>query len=267
MSDLAAFWLHNKTPKSYDETLNKAASGVIDERIIEKYINNYLPRENKIVIDLGVGPGRELVWLDNVLGVKKIIGLDYSSPMLQFVDKEKHKYKHPIETLQANLLESFNPDIKKNEIVIYLSLINSMGNFSHEERIIVFKNIKAIMKPQDIFIVALYKKTQHAKLNDSLKELRYLRTEREEDQKLLAEIIEYCTYSFFWNPVIDKYHTLPRFWYDKRNNDIVIHVDGKRLFVSHRFSKEEIEEEFKAADLKIDQLIEGKAMWIVVGKT
>jgi hypothetical protein len=266
MSDLAAFWLHDKTPKSYDETLNKAASGVIDERIIEKYINNYLPRENKIVIDLGVGPGRELVWLDNVLGVKKIIGLDYSLPMLRFLEKEKHKYKHSIETLHANLLKPFSTNLKKGEIAIYLSLINSMGNFSHEERIIVFKNIKAIMKSQDIFIVALYKRTQHAKLNDSLKELQYLQTEREKDQQLLAEIIEYCTYSFFWNPVIDKYHTLPRFWYDQKSNDVVIHVDGKRLFTSHRFSKEEIGEEFKTAGLKIDKLIEGKAMWIAVGK-
>lgn len=269
MADLRNFWFHPQSPQSYHQVMNDVPSGIIDEKIIANFINNYLPRKKKIIVDLGIGSGREMVWLDKVSGVEKVIGIDYSPAMLQFCQKEAKNYKHKIELLKDDLLKLLRlPKVaeKEKKPAVYISLINTFGNFSSEERVTALKNISKILKSADRIILALYHRCHHARFLDLIRNLYYFQTQNPKDQPILAELIEYGFYPFLWIPVLDKYHQMPRLWYDQKGNDVVIHLDGKRLLTSHRFSKEEIEEEFRQAGLKITKLIEGKAMWIVVGR-
>lgn len=269
MSDLKTFWTHPLSPKSYHKIVNSIPSGVVDEKIVENFINSYLPKRRKWIVDLGIGTGRELVWLDNVLGAEKIIGLDYSPAMLRFLRKNLSKYKHKIKLIQDDLLETtLLPKIVLNQKqpIIYLSLINTFGNFTKDERLIALKNISSLLKKSDRIALALYTRKHHAKLLDSIKDYAHFQTKNPKEQSILAEIIEYTFYPFLWIPAFEKYNQIPRLWYDQKKNDLVMHLDGKILLATHRFSKREILQEFKISGLKIDKIIEGKAMWIVVGK-
>lgn len=269
MNDLKTFWFHPQSPQSYHKIVNSMPSGVVDEKIIEDFINNYLPNRKKVIVDLGIGTGRELIWLDSVLGVEKIIGLDYSPAMLSFLRKNLSNYKHKIELVKDDLLKPILlPKIIMDERkpIVYLSLINTFGNFKKAERLRVLKNISPLLKHADRIVLALYTRGHHAKLLQSIKDYPHLQTKNPKEQKILAEIIEYTFYPFLWIPAFEKYHQMPRLWYDQKKDDLVMHLDGKILLATHRFSKEEIENEFRISGLKIDKIIEGKAMWIVVGK-
>jgi ubiquinone/menaquinone biosynthesis C-methylase UbiE len=269
MNDLKNFWTHPLSPQSYHKIVNSVPSGVIDEKLIENYINKYLSKRKKWIVNLGIGTGRELVWLDKVLGVEKIIGFDYSAAMLSFLRKNLNNYKHKIELVKDDLLKPvLLPKIVKNQKqpMIYLSLINTFGNFTRKKRIVALKNIASLLKSSDRIILALYTRHHYAKSLNFAKDSLHLQTKNPKEQTLLSEIIEYTYYPFLWIPAFEKYHQLPRLWYDKKKNDLIMHLDGKVLLYTHRFSQKEIKEEFKTAGLKIDELIEGKAMWIVVGK-
>lgn len=269
MNDLKTLWFNPATPRGYHNQIIQSASGVVDEKIIGELINTYLPIQEKVIIDLGIGTGRELMWLDKLGSVKKIIGVDYSPVMLSFCAKEATKYKHGVDLIQDDLLNINNlPKLvtKEKSPVIYISLINTFGNFTKEERLIVLKSIVLLLKEKDRVILALYKRSQQAKFESFIQKTSYLKPDNPDDLPILAELIEYSLLPFFWTSVIEKYHQLPRFWYDKQNFNVVIHVDGQQVAVSHRFTKEEIEEEFKEAGLEVDQIIEGKAMYIAVGK-
>jgi len=269
MNDLKTFWTHPLSPQSYHKIVNSIPSGVVDEKLVENFINKYLPKRRKWIVNLGIGTGRELIWLDNVSGIEKIIGLDYSPSMLSFLRKNLNNYKHKIELVEDDLLKPvLLPKIIRNQKqpMIYLSLINTFGNFTENERIIALKNISSLLKSSDRIILALYTRHHFVKSLNSIKPSPHLQTKNPGEQAVLAEIIEYAFYPFLWVPAFEKYHQIPRLWYDKKKNDLIMHLDGKVLLYTHRFSKKEIEDEFKTARLKIDKLIEGKAMWIVVGK-
>lgn len=270
MTDLKAFWFHEQVPQGYHKLANKNASGVVDESIIANFIEKYKPHQEKIIVDLGIGTGRELAWLDKLQNIRRIVGVDYSPAMIAFCKEVGKNCSHKVDLFLEDLfypqyLKAFASENTTNPI-IYLSLINSFGNFTKEERPEILKKLKPLMKNTDRIVFALYKTTQLVKQKSNLKNHLSLNPKDPRDEKYLAEIIEYGSYGFLWNPVIDKYHTLPQFWYDKKTNDIVIHTNGKRLYISHRFTKEEIAEEFKESGLEVDRIIEGKAMWIVVGK-
>ena len=269
MNDLKTFWFHPQTPLGYHKAIQDFSSGIDDEKIIENFINKYLPQRQKIIVDLGIGTGRELPWLDNTFAISEIIGIDYSSEMLKFCRIEAKKCKHEVKLINDNLLKTtILPKLVKTykEPFIFLSLMNTFGNFYKGERITVLKNLSSLLKKSDRIILALYKNSQRVKILRDLENSPYLQAKKPKDKAILAELIEYGLLPFFWTSVMDKYHTLPRFWYDKINNDVVIHIDGKRLLASHRFAKEEIENEFKVSGLRIDKIIEGKSMWIAVGK-
>jgi len=270
MTDLKAFWFHEEMPKGYHRLANKNASGVVDENIIANFIEKYKPHQEKIIVDLGIGTGRELIWLDKLQNIRKIVGVDFSPAMIAFCKKVAKNCIHKVDLFLEDLfypqnLKTFASKNTTNPL-IYLSLINSFGNFTKEERPKILKKLTQLMKNTDRIIFALYKTAGYVKQKVNLKNYLSLNPKDPRDERYLAQIIEYGSYEFLWNPVIDKYHTLPRFWYDKKTNDIVIHNNGKRLYISHRFAKEEIENEFKVSGLKIEKIIEGKAMWIVVGK-
>jgi len=47
---------------------------------------------------------------------------------------------------------------------------------------------------------------------------------------------------------------------------VTIYVGKEKVLISHRFSKEEIKKLAQNAKFKIEKLIEGKFMWVVILK-
>lgn len=82
----------------------------------------------------------------------------------------------------------------------------------------------------------------------------------------LSFIRAYALIPHVWHSVIGGEGTLPRFWYNRDSNDIVIHINGRKVVISHRFNKEEIRELAVSAKLSIEKLITGKFMYIVILK-
>lgn len=259
------FWRLPTTPEEYDKGVRKM-SGVLDETPIIDYIKNF--KKSVTVVSLGIGTGRELEWLDKIKNVTKIIGIDYSAPMLRFCRKRAKQCKKKVILLKDNIAEPVKLKRKVSKIkkpIIYLALINTLGNFSFKERELALQKTRNLMKRKDGLIICLYKLISQATIS-TLNIPPYLHLKTKEARTKLTEIIEYALQPFVWRGLIKKYNQLPRFWYDEKENDITAYIGEKKTFISHRFSKEEIKTLHKKAGLKIEKLIEGKAMYTVVSK-
>jgi hypothetical protein len=261
-------WGHSETPKGcYDFFSSEFPSGVVDEKLAVKFFNRYLPGQGKAIVDLGIGSGRELNWMDDLDCLTKVFGIDYSEKMLAFCQKRSELYKHEVICVHDDLLDLKQfPKYKKEikEPVVYLSLINSAGNFSSRERIQFLKQIKILLKQNDRLILFLYKRP-------SLKTEKILpqpmpdavTPKRKIDGIYLNFIREYALIPYVWHSVFGK-GEFPCFWYDKKSNDIVIHSEGKRIVISHRFNKKEIQDLAVCAGLNIEKIAVGKFMYMVV---
>ena len=261
----SSMWKFKSVPRKYWEEASKKIA-LADE----KYAINYIKKSGPIkVVSLGIGPGRELVWLDKLKNVKEVIGVDYSQPMLNFCKKVTAQFRLKVTLIKDNLLtlKKLRKVIEKESTpLFYICLINTLGNFPTQKRIKVLKTVREIMKVKDRLILCLDKRPEKRKGKVSLP-FRLKIKNGEKEKRVLSEVLEYSSFALFWDPVIKKQYRLPRFWYDEKENDIVIYVGGKKFFISHRFSKEEIKKLCQKAKLKIERLIEGKFMWIVILKT
>jgi len=217
---------------------------------------------------LGIGVGRELYWLNKLTKIKEIIGIDYSREMLDICKEVAKKYQVKVSLIKDNLLslKKFKNYLKNEKLpLIYICLINTLGNFGKEDRRKVLKNLHNLIKKKDILILCLYKRPEEIKarmfLPSQIKTKGNLGTKTR-----LGELIEYACYEALWPPILEKYHQLPRFWYNDKTNDITISAGERKILISHRFSREEIIEMVKKTKLKIEKLIEGKFMWVVILK-
>ena len=113
--------------------------------------------------------------------------------------------------------------------------------------------------------MCLYKRPERIKAKIFLP--RQIKIKGNSGRKIkLGTLIEYGCLEFLWIPILEKYHRLPRFWYDEKTDDVTIYVGKEKILISHRFSEEEIKKLCKIVKLKIEKLIEGKFMWIVILK-
>lgn len=258
-------WKNKKTAELYHKKVSVESSGVADEQ----YIKNYLKLRSGIkVVSLGIGSGRELKWLKNFKNIKEIIGIDYSKAFLDICEKTAKNCKLKVVLVKDDLLslKKFKNFIKGEKIpLIYICLINTLGNFSCKQREIFLKRLKKIIKKNDRLILSLYKTPQKIKTKIYLPS--QIKINRGLGEKIkLGEIIEYASYELLWPSILEKYNQPPRFWYDEKNNNITMYVNKKKIWISHRFSKEEIIEMTKKVKFKIEKLIEGKFMWVVILK-
>lgn len=258
-------WGFFRTPTDYDEAVRKM-SGVLDETPVIDYIKDF--GKSVVVVSSGIGTGRELEWLDKIKSISKIIGIDYVESMLKFCRKRAKKCKKKVILLKDDMI---NPvELQKvvskiKEPIIYICLINTLGNFSTKERELILQKTRGLMRKKDRLIFCLYKRIDKATV-DTINIPPYLRIKSKKEKVKLAEVIEYAFIPIFWHPIIEKYKQLPRFWYDEKENDMAIYVGREKVFISHRFSEEEIKKLNKKAGLKIEKLIEGKAMYTVISK-
>jgi len=257
-------WKH-KAAWLYYKEISQKASGVIDEKYLKEYI---AAKKNVRVISLGIGGGRELYWLKKFKNIKGITGVDYSERMLDICREVAKKLKVKITLIKDNLLslKKFERFIKKEKVpLIYICLLNTLGNFTQKQRERISKNIRDLMKEKDRLILCLYKRPERIKTKISLPSQVKVKDNSGREIKI-KEAIEYASLEFLWPPILQKYFQLPRFWYDDNTNNITIYIDGEKILISHRFSREEIKNLAKAAKLKIEKIIEGKFMWIVILK-
>jgi len=256
-------WFWKEIPEAYFKACSKMRRTVDETRMVE-FINEFKPKNKKIIVDLGIGPGRELHWLTKLKNISKIIGIDYSQPMLNFCQKQAQKSQIKTTLLKDDLLtlNKFKPP--KVEIIIYLYLFNSLGDFEPKERKIILQNIKRKMKNGDVFIVTLSKRPEEVEPG-VLEELSY-RAKSSKENKRLDVVMEYGALPFLWNISLKKYKRLPQLWYDNKKNDFVLYMGKNILFFSHRWSKKEIIGLFIKSGLKIIDIIGGKTSYVVISK-
>src|SRR3990167_10802080 len=101
---MLGMWVHAKTPEEYHKFfLSEFPSGVVDEKHVARFFNAYLPKRRKTIVDLGIGTGREMVWIDKLRNCSQIIGLDYSLPMVKFCSGSSTLYTHKLVCIRDNL--------------------------------------------------------------------------------------------------------------------------------------------------------------------
>ena len=258
-------WKNKKSVRSYTKEMYGKASGVKDE----KYVKKYIADKNKVkIVDLGIGSGRELKWLCKIKNIKEIVGIDYSRAFLDICKKESKKYKTKVSLINDDilLLGKSKKFVKKEKLpIIYMCLINTFGNFSEKQRIKILNNLRKIVNKKDRLILCLYKRPETIKTKMFLPGHIKVKNKNQSEIKI-AELIEYASMNFLLNPIVEKYQQFPRIWYNNKTNDITIYIGRKKILISHRFSKEEIIGMVKKAKFKIEKLIEGKFMWVVISK-
>ena len=268
--NMRPMWTHADTPAEYDNFFSsELPSGTVDESRVANFFNRYLPRKQKVLVDLGIGSGRELVWIDKLEGLSRIVGIDYSRPMLEFCRKNTVSCRHEVVLEQDDLL---GPKILPGlvgaiaEPVVYVSLINSMGNFSSRERIRVLRKMKPLLRSRDRVILCLYKRPTLEMGTRLLKPFPESALPKNKiDCVYLNFAVEYALIPYVWNSIIER-GGFPTFWYDKKSNDVVIRDDNEKVVISHRFDRKEIKDLARAIGLAIDRLITGKFMYIAILK-
>lgn len=269
--NMRPMWTHEKIPADYHKFFSsEIPSGTGDEPIVANFFNNYLPGIKKTIVDMGIGSGRELAWIDKIGDLSDIIGIDYSKPMLSFCGKQKRILKHELILIEDDLLklESTAKIVRRfDEPLVYVSLINSFGNFAKDERITFLKGLRSLVRSDDRIILCVYKRPTAAMSKNLPVFFPEAAVPKAKiDAKRLCFIREYALIPYVWHEAIEE-GGFPCFWYDKKDNDIIIHVDGKRMVISHRFYKEEIIDLAKVSGLLIDKIITGKFMYVAILKT
>ncbi len=258
-------WKHKKAAELYHKKFSKGASGIIDEKYVKDFIGS---KKNVKIVSLGIGNGRELSWLDELKNIKEVVGIDYSADFLDICRKVAEKCKVKTTLIKDNLffLKKFKRIIKNEKLpLIYICLINTLGNFEEKERGKVLKNVRNLMKKKDRLILCLYKRPEEIKVKMFLPPQIKIKGDLGRRIKL-GTLIEYGCLEFLWLSIWEKYHQLPRFWYNEKADDVTVYVGKEKIVISHRFSKEEIKDMAKIAKFKIEKLIEGKFMWVVMLK-
>ena len=97
------FWNFPLTPKIYHEQYRPSVSVEADEKHLSQILLRLKSQGPKTIVDLGIGTGRELSWLNKLPKIKEIIGLDYSDPMLAYCKKELKSYKKHILLIKDDL--------------------------------------------------------------------------------------------------------------------------------------------------------------------
>ena len=258
-------WKHKKAVDLYHKTVFLEASGVFDEKYVKNYISK---RKNIKVVSLGIGSGRELSWLHKLKNIKEITGIDYSSEFLSICREVAKRYKAKVTLIKDNFFsfKKFKKFIKKEKLsLIYVCLLNTLGNFTSKQREKVLTNVRDLMKKKDRTILCLYKRPERIKAKIILP--KQIRLEGGIVERIkLGTVLEFSKLELLWLPILEKFRQIPRFWYDDKNNNVTIYVGKKKILISHRFSKEEIIGIAKKTKLKIEKLIEGKFMWVVILK-
>lgn len=240
------FW-HLPLTAEFHHLYERNSERVRDEAIVREL----LPKTKRhVIVDLGIGGGRELEWLKDIPGVEKIIGVDYSTHMLKKCINLWKRFEKKLILFDDDMRHLLNlKQIIKYEQLpcYYICLANTLGNLEKDEREQTLRLISALMKPGDRFIAVLYK----------------LPLSREAWN---AEI-EYYKRNFpIYGDIIQRTFNSPiHYSYDIKERDVMFGTRDEVMCISHRWSKGEIRRMFKKTGFVLKDLIVGEYSYIPVG--
>jgi len=258
-----------KAPEAFYKAYQKKLD-VIDEKYLADFIKGYRPGTAKIIVDLGIGPGRELEWLEKIEDIATIVGVDFSEHMLNFCRNIAKRYLKRVVLVQEDF-RSLNKTRKfirgRTSPAIFICLVNTLGNFPPKDRLRVLSGIRKIMEKDDRLVLMLYKLPQDMKINGTaIKRIPPHLRPRGYDIMKYLELIDYSFQNWIWDPVVEIFGSPPIITYDEASQDISAYVGDKKVFGSHRWSKKEINELHKQAGLKIDKIMEGDYAYIAIAR-
>lgn len=101
---------------------------------------------NKSMLDIGIGAGRTTLYFAEIF--EKYIGVDYSEKM---VDACKDRFKN-LKSAQFLCCDARNmSQFSDNSFDFVFFSFNGIDNVSHEDRMIILKEIYRVLKPNGIF--------------------------------------------------------------------------------------------------------------------
>ena len=227
-------------------TCENKAERTVDEEIVKRFLAE---SGEHVVVDLGIGAGRELKWLREIPGVSKIIGVDYSIHMLKQVMKLWKRSVKNLIVVDDDMTKLSNlPALIKEEKkpCRYISLANTFGNLESEERIQALTRIASLMKSEDRLALVLYKRPK-SKQGQSA-ELEYY--------KRSFPIYEKIVWEMFKQPI--------HYSYDVGEQNVVFGTKEKPICISHRWSKKEIKELVEKSGLTIERLFTGRYAYVPI---
>ncbi len=231
----AVYWLG---AEEYDKKV-AANPRRAEERQI---VTEILPKEEITIVDLGIGPGRELRWLCKLKNIRAIVGIDITRPFLEYCRRtHARECKIPLYLVEENF---FRPR-QSIEVLgrlpgkkVGLMLVNTFGNFEREERMRLLKTWRPHL---DYFVLSL---------------LKYRQFTGDLARLIISNVEFYALLSFVWNSLYAKYHRYPTFFFDPNSRDVIFHIAGKRVFISHRWLPGELERELPEG-WNVERVIEG----------
>ncbi len=241
------FWKHPLTAELYHNT-DKASDKFADEVLISDFLKG---QDSHVLVDLGIGTGRELDWLRGIQSIESVIGLDYSPHMINLCMEIWHNYSKRLILFPDDFekLQNLSQVLKEEpKPAVFLSLSNTFGNLPPGRRAKALKKISSVARSGDRFVFALYK--------------------RKAGKDNYAAEVEYYkkNYPMFDRVVWDLHGTLAVYEYDEKNHNIVIGSGKEPVYISHRWAKDEVSNLFSSAGLEFEKIIEGAHTYICVGR-
>lgn len=255
------YYEYAQTPKSYYSNVHGLARGN-DETVMYDYINKFSKKKRVVLIDLGIGTGRELEFLKEFKNIKEVVGLDYSDAMLKFCQKTWKNYPIRLRLIQDDFRTFAN---SKKAIAsvklpkIFTLFFGAINNTTEEDRMRFLAAVKKLMTEKDILLITFSKipQTQIASYKHP-----WIKFKSRNEEMSFYDIRVYIQIMWFWGVAKEYFGTVPQFYYDKLTRNIIITITGAgSCFFSHRFTKEEIRKTVKKAGMKLNLLKEGKEMY------
>ncbi len=151
------FYTYVGTPETYHKYTYSLERGE-DEKIVYDYIKKFSKNKKIVLIDLGIGTGRELKFLKEIKNINKIIGIDYSKPMLDFCKNTWKYFSIPLKLIQddfRNLKNSKKTIQNIKSPKIFIMLFGTINNTTEKDRVLMLKSVKRLMTKNDRFIIDL----------------------------------------------------------------------------------------------------------------
>lgn len=242
------YWKHPFTAELYHLCSGKSPKHE-DEAIVARLLEEL---GDHILVDFGIGGGRELSWINGVKTTRCIIGVDYAERILDKCQQIWKESKKPLVLVDDDFRDlSVTSGLIDDEGTprVFMFLANTLGNLNQKERHNLLKKLALAMKKSDRVCLYLFKRPKTP-------------VEIKEETGYYRE--HYCAVD---SAVIkEAFGSEPRYYYDFENSDVVTACEDGPVITSHRWTKNEITRALNDAGLAVEKIIEGKHAFVATGR-
>ena len=132
------------------------------EKLADEYIvdDHIWSMGDCIVVDLGIGTGRELVWLRRLPNLQRIVGVDYNRNMLAKCAELWQSRCRALRLVEGNLRKLGRVVDTANERVriCYVCLANTFGNLEKKHWASALEGIGRQLRKEDRLLLYLYRR-------------------------------------------------------------------------------------------------------------